>query len=90
MNLFAEQKLTDFWKTWLPKEIGCEGRDGLGVLDGNVLKLGCDDGCTSINIIKFRGLKLKVQFPYLGLQINGVLNFIHTVLLVSMLQTYGK
>ena len=24
-----------------------------GVWDGNVLKLGCDDGCTTINIIKF-------------------------------------
>ena len=21
--------------------------------DGNVLKLGCDDGCTTVNIIKF-------------------------------------
>ena len=29
------------------------GRDGLGVWDGNVLKLGYDDGCTTINIIKF-------------------------------------
>ena len=29
------------------------GRVGLGVWDGNVLKLGCDDGCTTINIIKF-------------------------------------
>ena len=30
-------------------------RDGLGVWDENVLKLGCDDGCTMINIIKFVG-----------------------------------
>ena len=29
------------------------GRDGLGIWDGNVLKLGCDDSCTTINIIKF-------------------------------------
>ena len=29
------------------------GRDGLEVWDGNVVKLGCDDGCTTINIIKF-------------------------------------
>ena len=28
------------------------GGDGLGVWDGNI-KLGCDDGCTTINIIKF-------------------------------------
>ena len=26
------------------------GRDRLGVSDGNVVKLGCDDGCTAINI----------------------------------------
>ena len=29
------------------------GRDELGVWDGNVLKLGCDDDCTAINITKF-------------------------------------
>ena len=37
----------------LPKETGCGGRIGLGVWDGNVVKSGCDDGCTTINIIKF-------------------------------------
>ena len=26
---------------------------GLGFGDGNVLKLGCDDGCTAIKIMKF-------------------------------------
>ena len=32
----------------------CWGRrGGLGVWDGNVLNLGCDDGCTVINLIKF-------------------------------------
>ena len=31
-------------------------KSGLGVWDGNVLKLGCDDGCTTINI-KFTELK---------------------------------
>ena len=43
----------------LPKETGGRegGEDGLGVLDGNVLKLGCDDGCTAANIIKFIELK---------------------------------
>ena len=32
-------------------------RDRLGVWDGNVVKLGCDDGCTTINTIKFTELK---------------------------------
>ena len=31
---------------------GGRGKGGLGVWDGNVLKLGCDDGCITINIIK--------------------------------------
>ena len=29
------------------------GRGGLWVWDGNVLKVGCDDGCKTINVIKF-------------------------------------
>ena len=29
----------------------------MGVWDGNVLKFGCDDGCTTVNIIKFSELK---------------------------------
>ena len=30
------------------------GGGGLGVWDGNVLKLGCDDdGCTAVGIIQF-------------------------------------
>ena len=29
------------------------GRNGLRVWDGNVVKLGCDDGCTTRNTIKF-------------------------------------
>ena len=33
------------------------GWDGLRVWDGTVLKLGCDDGCKTINIIKFIELK---------------------------------
>ena len=33
--------------------------DGLGCWDGNVVKLGCDDGCTTTNIIKFIELKKK-------------------------------
>ena len=27
--------------------------DGLGVWDGNTIKFGCDDCCTTINVIKF-------------------------------------
>ena len=40
---------------WFPNETvlgGCE--DALGVWDGNVIKFGCDDHCTTINIIKFK------------------------------------
>lgn len=29
------------------------GWNRLGVLNGSVLKLGCDGGCTAINIVKF-------------------------------------
>ena len=41
------------------------GGDGLGVWDGNALKLHCDDGCTTIDIIKFIELKqdsVSIQF----------------------------
>ena len=39
---------------WFPKETGwwAEG-DELGVWDGNAIKLGCDDRCTTINVVKF-------------------------------------
>ena len=51
------------WKNlWLPKETGCAGKDGLGVWDGNVVNLGCDDGCTTINIIKFIELRKNNNF----------------------------
>ena len=33
------------------------GRDGLGVWDGSVVKFGCDDHCTTINIIQLVELK---------------------------------
>ena len=60
INLFAEQQVTHgLWKTYmLPKET-CQGagKDGLRVCDGKVLKLGCDDGCTTINIINQMNLK---------------------------------
>ena len=40
-----------------------EGRERskLGVWYGNVLKLGCDDGCTAINIFKFTELLKKLK-----------------------------
>ena len=37
---------------WFPNETGWGG-DVLGVQDGNAIKLGCDDPCTTINIIEF-------------------------------------
>ena len=37
---------------------GLEG--ALGVWDGNAIKLGCDDRCTTMNVIKFiEQLKIK-------------------------------
>ena len=35
-----------------PNEICCGWENALGVWDGNAIKLGCNDGCTTINIIK--------------------------------------
>ena len=37
----------------LSKERGWGVGDGLGFWDGNAIKLGCDDQCTTINVIKF-------------------------------------
>lgn len=37
------------------------GRDGLRIWDGNVLKTGYDDGCTTINTVKFTELKKKTS-----------------------------
>ena len=39
---------------WLPKGTGWWGRDGLGLWDGNVIKLGCEDGCIPIHLIKVK------------------------------------
>ena len=36
-----------------PKETGWGMRGWPGVWDGNAVKLGCDDGCTTISVIKF-------------------------------------
>ena len=41
------------------------GRDGLGVWDGNIVKLCYDDGYTTINIITFIELKKKKKDPVL-------------------------
>ena len=47
-------RLPDFEKLLVSKGDKWVGeRGGLGVWDGNVLKLGWDNGCTTINIIKF-------------------------------------
>ena len=36
---------------WFPKERGWGGQGMLGIWDGNVIRLGCDDHCTTINVI---------------------------------------
>ena len=38
---------------WFPNETGWGWRDMLGVWGRNAIKLGCDDPCTTINVIKF-------------------------------------
>ena len=51
------------WKTYgFQRRQIVVGRDGLGVWEGNVVKLGCDDHCTTINIIKYTELK-KMLLP---------------------------
>jgi len=55
MNFFEEQILTHrFWKTYgfQRKQVG-EWGDAQGVWEGNAVKFGCDDRCTTINVIKF-------------------------------------
>ena len=39
---------------------GCGGDMDWGVWDENVLKLGCDNGCTTVNVIKFTELKKRL------------------------------
>ena len=53
---------------WFPKETGWAWGDGLGVWDGNSIKLGCDDHCTTINVINsVSDLKKKETFSrFLG------------------------
>ena len=38
---------------WFPNETGWGVGGWAGVWDGNAIKLGCDDHCTTINVIKF-------------------------------------
>ena len=45
--------------------------DGLGVWDGNAIKLGCDDLCTTINVIKFIELKKKRKKQVASLEESG-------------------
>ena len=55
MNFFAEQILTHrLWKTYgfQMRQVGGWG-DALRVWDGNAIKFGCDDCCTTIDVIKF-------------------------------------
>ena len=69
LYLLNGNRLTDFEKlTYQRRQFG-KGSDGLGSWDGNVLKLGCDDGCTTTNIIKFTELKNELEFP---LWCNGI------------------
>ena len=54
MNLFTKDETDSqtLKNLRFPNETGWGDRDALGVWDGNVVKLGCDDGCTTINIIR--------------------------------------
>ena len=78
MNFFAEQILTHrLWKTVYKGDRLGVGEDGLGVWDGNAVKLGCDDHSTTINVIKFIELKKgkkAVNKNFL------LLNFIYTIM----------
>ena len=60
MYFFVGQILTHTLKNlWFPNETGWGWGDVLGVWDGNAIKFGCDDHCTTINVIK-----LKKKFVY--------------------------
>ena len=41
----------------------------MGVWDGNVVKLGCDDGCTTLNIIKFIKFKERGRMGILSIYV---------------------
>ena len=52
--------LTDFEKLMISKGDRLGGRDGPGIWDGSAVKLGCDDGCTTINVVKCIEFKNKI------------------------------
>ena len=62
MNFFAEQILTQTLKNlWFPNETGWGWGDALRVWDGNAVKFGCDDHCTTINVINSLSNKKKTN-----------------------------
>ena len=50
MIFLAQQTLKNLW---FPNETGWGVGDALRVWDENAIKFGCDDYCTTINVIKF-------------------------------------
>ena len=46
------------------------GRGELVFWDGNVLKLGCDDGSTTVNIVKINELKKKLWSSFCSLAVS--------------------
>ena len=57
---------------WLSKETGWGWGDGLRVYEGNAVKLGCDDHCTTTNVVKFIEFFLKKKQTHgLGEQTCG-------------------
>jgi len=54
MNFFSEQILTQILKNLrFPNETGWGWEDAPRVWEGNAVKFGCDDCCTTISVIKF-------------------------------------
>ena len=51
MNFFADSQILK--NLQFPNETGWGWGDALSVQDGNAIKLGCDDCCTTIKVIKF-------------------------------------
>ena len=46
---------------WFPNETGWGWGDALRVWDGNAVKFGCDDRCTSINVLNSLSNKKKTN-----------------------------
>ena len=51
MNFFTEPLLTDFEKHGFQRRQIGWWEDALGIWDENATKLGCDDHCTTINVV---------------------------------------